>query len=459
MPYNISHLMKFIQEISQRFLPSGTRSQIIIKNIFGSLGLKLVNIATSFLVIPITLKYLDKINYGIWVALTSFIAWFLILDIGLGNGLRNKFAEARAHGDFEKTKIYVSTTYILILGLVIVLLGVFSTLTLFINWSSFLNIPQERNIEIRKLVLVVYLIMSFHFLLKPISMILLADLKTFLNDFIKTTGSVLSLGGVYYLSKSSSTSLVDYAVIYTSIPIIVMLIASLWLFWKPYKYCRPSLRFFNIEYIRPLFLTGSMFFILQICGIILFQAPNLVISHYMGPAEVTVYSIAYKYYSTIFMFYDIIVTPYWSGFTEAYQKRDFEWIRNVIKKFNSLWFFILIIFGLLIFINPIFFKLWLNKKIVVPVGLSLSISLFLAILLKTMPYLSFLNGTSKIRIQIYYTVLEVILFLPVSHLFIKTFNLGSIGMALTMAVLTFPGVFIYRWQVNHVLKKENPLPS
>ena len=70
------------------------------------------SLIANFMLLPLTLEYLDAENYGVWLTLSAFIGWFAIFDIGLGNGLRNKFAEAKTNGNFKKAKSYVSTAYL-----------------------------------------------------------------------------------------------------------------------------------------------------------------------------------------------------------------------------------------------------------------------------------------------------------------------------------------------------------
>ncbi|MDE5975352.1 MAG: hypothetical protein K2G69_02250, partial [Muribaculaceae bacterium] len=53
-----------------------------------------ISILTSFLLVPLTLGYLRPVEYGIWMTLSSILVWINYFDIGLGNGLRNKLAEA-----------------------------------------------------------------------------------------------------------------------------------------------------------------------------------------------------------------------------------------------------------------------------------------------------------------------------------------------------------------------------
>ena len=75
------------------------------KNIISSLVIKGVSIAISFISLPITLSYVDTSTYGVWLTLSSVVAWFAFFDIGLTQGFRNKFAEARANGDDMLAKI------------------------------------------------------------------------------------------------------------------------------------------------------------------------------------------------------------------------------------------------------------------------------------------------------------------------------------------------------------------
>ena len=62
---------------------------------------------------------------------------------------------------------------------------------------------------------------------------------------------------------------------------------------------------------------------------VLFSTDNFIISKLFGPEEVVPYNIAFKYFSIITMVYSILLTPYWSSFTEAYTKNDFVWIKKI----------------------------------------------------------------------------------------------------------------------------------
>ena len=55
----------------------------------------------------------------------------------------------------------------------------------------------------------------------------------------------------------------------------------------------------------------------------IFQFTNIIITRIEGPDVVTQYNIAYKYFNVLNMFALIILSPFWSAFTDAYVKKDF----------------------------------------------------------------------------------------------------------------------------------------
>ena len=72
-----------------------------------------------------TINYLNPTRYGIWLTVSSIIGWIAFFDLGLANGFRNKFAEAKAQGRLELAREYLSTTYFAIGAIVCFLLLVF----------------------------------------------------------------------------------------------------------------------------------------------------------------------------------------------------------------------------------------------------------------------------------------------------------------------------------------------
>ena len=96
----------------RNFLKKGdARSVVVKRNIVGSFFLKCISILISLQVVPLTINFVNPTQYGIWLTLSSIIAWLSYFDLGFAHGFRNRFAESKAKNDIELAKKYVSTTY------------------------------------------------------------------------------------------------------------------------------------------------------------------------------------------------------------------------------------------------------------------------------------------------------------------------------------------------------------
>ena len=76
------------------------------------MAMRPISVLLSLVYTPLALSFLGENKYGIWVIILNIVAWINYFDIGIGNGLRNKLAEAIALEDNESAQKYVSTAYI-----------------------------------------------------------------------------------------------------------------------------------------------------------------------------------------------------------------------------------------------------------------------------------------------------------------------------------------------------------
>ena len=117
-------MIKFLENFLKSFT-NDKRDLLAYKNILISFTFKAGSVIIVFLLVPITIEYLNPTKYGIWLTISSVIGFAGIFDLGLGNGLRNKLSESLALKDFEAAKSYVSTAYFIISGLILIIFLLF----------------------------------------------------------------------------------------------------------------------------------------------------------------------------------------------------------------------------------------------------------------------------------------------------------------------------------------------
>ena len=281
------------------------------------------------MLVPLALNYLDVTRYGIWLALSSLVGWFSFFDVGMGNGLRNKLSESLAKNEDEKARNYVSTAYFSLFLISLSSFFLFLFINYFLNWSAILNTNDVPNYELSLISSICIWFFLLKLVLQLLNNIIYAIQLPAFKDLIETTGKLLNLLIIFILIHTTKNSLLYLGISYSAAPVLIMFIASLLFFSKSFKKFRPSLKFFNINYFKDIFGLGGKFFIIQISAIVLYTTDNIIIAQLFSPKEITPYQIAHRYFGMVLMGFVIIVTPFWSAITEAFAKKEFNWIKKV----------------------------------------------------------------------------------------------------------------------------------
>ncbi|MDE6255383.1 MAG: MATE family efflux transporter [Muribaculaceae bacterium] len=432
------------------FLKGNARTVKARKNVLASIALKGIDGLIYLLFVPVTLGYLKPYEYGVWLTLNSILVWIDSFDVGLGNGMRNKLAQAMAADDKEKGKIYVSTTFFMLIILMGILILAGTVAEPFVNWYSVLSTTPSEVGSLDKIVYLTFLIYCLNFIFKFIGNVYLAAQLPAVNNFFVTAGHLIALAVIYILTKTTSGSLLLVAVIYCASPLVVYIIAYPVTFLKIFPYLSPNIKYFRKKYLGDLFNIGILFFILQLSGILLFSLANLLISHIFGPEQVTPYNIAYRYYSLVPMLMALIVAPMWSATTDAYERGEIEWIRNTMKRIRKILFMAILILVVMTVASEWVYKIWVGEEVEIGFSISFWMALYTAILIISLAYSNFLNGLGKLRLQTINTVIVALLFYPVCS--ILGLEYGVPGVLMGMCILNFSGLILNVIQFHKVIE-------
>lgn len=425
------------------------------KNILAAIAIKGISVITSFILVPLTINYLNPYNYGIWLTLYSVISWFGLLDIGLGNGLRNKFAEALAKNNYHEARVYLSTSYILLALIMGAAYILFLFINQFVNWSSFLNLDPSKIFELRKIMAVIFGFFCLQLVVKLITSVLLADQKSALAGAINTIASIVSLIIVYVLTKTTSGSLMYLAVTIGTINVLVPFAVSLWFFKKQYKIYAPSLKYVKFSCAKDLLNVGFMFFLFQSTALILVATDNVLISRLLGASSVTPYNIALKYLSPITVLFAIISTPLWSAYTEAFTQNDMEWIQRITKKMMKIWLLLLLLTFPVVLVSEIVYNFWIGDKASHP-GLWLTCWMAVYVLVSSWNQIfgNFINGVGKMRLAFYLTIITALANIPLCILFSSYWHLGLSGIIIASSISLLPDLIFLPIQYHKIVNKK-----
>lgn len=421
------------------------------KNITAMVLIKGGSILVGLLIVPLTLTYVDNDTYGIWLSLSSMVAWFSFFDIGINNGLKNRLTEALAKNDIQLAKKYVSTTYALMMLIFIPLMILLLGLAPLLDWQSILNLHQNAVEGLLASTCIIIAYFCINFVLSTINVVMTADqypagasLQTFLQQ-------LCSLIVIYLLTLFTKGSLLNLCIGLCLGPIIVVSLFNVILFSGKYKSIAPRLSDVDFSVAPDLFKLGVRFFVIQIAGIIQYQMANFLIIRYFGAGDVTEYNIAYKYFNVPFLLWATIITPVWAAVTDAIAKDDYEWISGMVQKYLKYLLIFVVAELLLLLLSNVFYNIWIGDKVNVHFDISLWMMIFNVVMMFGSIFVNVLNGAGILRVQVLACIISPLVFIALFVLF-KNMGWGVKSIIIASIIANFNGLILAPVQCSHWLK-------
>jgi O-antigen/teichoic acid export membrane protein len=448
-------VVNYIDAIRKYLNRGPKRSVSARKNILASTFFKGIDIVLGFAVLPLALRYLGPVQFGLFTTLISIAYWFAYFDIGLSHGLRNKFAEALAAEDNRLARIYVSTAYYFLGIIFSIIFIVFLIVNNFLDWSKILNASSELKYDLKLLSIIVFAAFSLRFVFGLINSIFYALQKSAMVDVFNVLGKMFWIIVILVLISASKSSILYFGAAYSLIFALVPILGGIYCYNVRYQKYAPSFKFVESKYAKKLVGLGAKFFIIQISLVVIQSTNNLLITQFVGPASVTAYNIAFKYFSLAAMLFTIINTPLWSAYTEAYKKNDMQWIKDTLRTTIKIWGFMVVLVLVMVFISNSVYKVWIGTSISIPFLVSVLVGLLMLVNSWNSIFLFFINGTSKIRLQMYLTIAAGIINIPLSIFFIKYFDMGSAGVVLGSVICLIASAIFAPIQAIKIIQRKD----
>lgn len=403
-------------------------SQIIYLNTFINYIFYSINIILSFVLIRLTLQYLGNSLYGVFVTITSLFSLVGFSDLGIGNGLRNKIAEAYAHKN-ENLQIKLITTSFWYLLKISFLVFVF--MIVLAEMLIFFNVFES---EFR---LSIYLF--FFFFCSDLS---LGLCKSVVLGLQKSWLVQLSVG-VSIFFKIVSLMFLKYN--YNDMPnfnlfallfgvsgvlgniVLIFIITRFILNIRKKDFSRK----YSFKGLMDIKKVGHQFFLLQICCLILYSTDNVIIKKLFSSVEVTRYDIISKFYLYGDNLFSVLLISLWSAVTVSLTNNDYRWINKEKRRLLVIWFFYSI--GVIIvtyFFNDIIL-IWLGG--VAPIYDKYILLLFAVYNIWGAfgsIFVNITNGLGRLSLQVKCSIIAAVTNIPLSIYLSVHLGLGIMGIKL-----------------------------
>jgi len=429
---------------------SRQRSSLLQKNILASFLIKGWSALIVLLMVPVTLHCLGEYNNGVWLTISSVMLWIDNLDIGLGNGLRNKLAAHLAHNDVGRARQLLSSTFAMMTLIIVPAMLALLLLVVTCDTYGILNVDPAKTINLEQTLMVTIVLVCTTFIFKLIGNFYMGMQLPAVSNLLLSAGQTLALIGTYAVYKSGSHSLLHIALVNTASPLLVYLLAYPYTFFHKYPHLRPSLQLVRLREAREVISIGIQFFVLQLSGVVLFMTSNILISRFFSPSLVTPYQIAYRYFSLLLVAFTVICMPFWNATTDAYERGDIDWIRQATKRLRLMTLGIVGCAVCMVLAANKIYAFWIGPDVTIDIRMTIAMAVYILILIYSMRYSYFINGIGKLRLQLIITCSAALLFIPLAWLAVRWTD-SIIWFMGVMCVVNLPGLFANRIQFGKLI--------
>jgi O-antigen/teichoic acid export membrane protein len=296
-----------------------------------SLAAKGIPLLSTIALLPLSFRYLGAERYGLWVTITSFVLFLGFADLGIGNGLTVRIAQADGADNQESSAVSISAAFYFLLPLSILLLAASAWATHSINLGTFYGVRSPLANSEAGAATLFLLICTFAAM--PLSIVLRVETgfqQGFVADLWNAAGNLLGFVAVILVIRQGG-GLPAMVLAMAGLPQLVTACNWIVQFFFIRPNLRPRLRLFHTRVALSLLAMGGLFVVQQCFGLIYYVSDNLVIARTMGLTEVARYAVIQRFFSVGFVT-QYLVMPLWPAVGEALARRDFAWASRTARR-------------------------------------------------------------------------------------------------------------------------------
>ena len=401
-----------------------------------------LNVMTGLVSIPLTINYLGKERYGVWLTLVSLLTWLALSDLGFGgNALVNTLAEANGKDSHLLAQKMVSTAF----WSLVVLAGFFAlgfaALFPFISWARLFNVSNQiSSSELQQAIIFSFGGFLITFPAGVVGAVYRGYQEGYIGNLWSIGANLLSLLALLLVTRSrGGLGLLVLAMIGTKAFVTLINAAHLFLFH--HRWLLPKLTAVSLSSLKRLLSLGAKYLVAQLSGIGMFQSQPLIITQLLGPAQVGVFNVTLRLLSLPLSFLQMFSFPLMPAYGEAKNHKDWAWIRFALRRSLRLAALCLgLTVPLAVLCRPIV-QFWAGQSMLPTSSLIIFTGLYVFVSLVVTPYSVMLYGLEKVGGQAVISFLNAVLTVGAAIVLVRVMGLSGIvvGMLLGMVSVNLIG--------------------
>ncbi len=388
-------------------------------------------IAAGIISVPLTVGYLGKERYGIWLTINSILQWAYVGSMGFaGNALVNRLSEADGREDRRQAQELVATAFWSLTGLALCMSMAFVALSGWIDWSSVFNTSSPPG-ELRIAMTLAVICYALTFPVSMIDAVYLGHQEAYVGNAWNVAGSLASLAALFLVTQISGGLPLLVGALF-GVRLIVSVGNACYAFLVRYPWLRPAPRLATRRAFSSLMALGSRYFVAQVSGIGMFQSQPIIITQVLGSSAVAVFGTVQRLLTLPLLVVQALTFPLLPAYGEARARGDWPWIRRTLRRsvaVSALGSLCLLL--PVTALAPLIVKWWAGADLVPGTAVTVVLATYVLPVCVLTPVSVMLYGLGRVGPLAKLTAANAVLNLALG--IILTLHWGLTGMAISMA--------------------------
>jgi O-antigen/teichoic acid export membrane protein len=270
--------------------------------------------------VPLLLSFLGVEDYGRWLVLYTLPSWLSLANFGFGSVAGNDISIAISKGDMNTAKMIYSSTfrvlmYILIGGLIVIL-----PLAIILDWESFLKLPESRHNEIQWVLIWFTISTLLSFFGEIFQARFRAARKAHVYILLYTFRPWIEfLAMIIVLQFSTRLDHLALSVLFST---VLFIIATQWISYKAMPELQYSSAHVQNGQLKQLFRKGMAFQAFPLGNALIYQGNILVVQLILGPVAVAIFGSVRTLIRSINQMLELINQVMWPELSHLFGSGD-----------------------------------------------------------------------------------------------------------------------------------------
>lgn len=342
--------------------------RITLASITG-IAARVISAGTGLVSAPLTINYLGKEQFGLWMAVSSLVAWLQLTDLGMSNGLTNAISESHGRDDHKLIRQHITTALVSNIAISLLCAIPIVLLSKFLPWDTIFKIQTPGLASLASdCFLTVGLIFVLSMPIAIVGRVFSALQLGHWSNIIQIGTSVFGLACLLSAIKAKA-SMIWLIMIVSIGPILGHLVAWFVLSAKV-PWCKISLNLVDLYAFKRIARSSIPLFTFQIGGLAVNQTTNIILANIGSLTLVADFNIVYKIYLFLFSIGSSISSPFYPAIREAFERGDQAWARSAIKKVVQLRTLSLLLpLIIIVFWGDKIVAAWIRQDLGMPMGM------------------------------------------------------------------------------------------